>query len=187
MASDNKSLGRFILDGIPPAPRGIPQIEVTFDIDADGILHVSAQDKATGREQSITITASSGLSKDEVERMVHEAERHRQEDQKRRDEIELRNNADSLIYQAEKLLREQGENAPADTKRDLESQVATCRSATEGQDVSQLQSAVQGLSEALQKFGASMYQQPETPPPGGENHAAPGDDEDVVEGEFTEA
>ncbi len=108
MAADNKTLGRFILDGIPPAPRGIPQIEVTFDIDADGILHVSAQDKATGREQSITITASSGLSKDEVDRMVAESERNRQEDEKRREAVETRNNADSLIYQAEKVIKRAG-------------------------------------------------------------------------------
>jgi len=112
MAADNKSLGRFILDGIPPAPRGVPQIEVTFDIDADGILNVSAQDKATGREQHITITASSGLSKEEVERMVREAEKFAAEDRKRKEEVELRNNADALIYSTEKLLREQGDKMP---------------------------------------------------------------------------
>jgi molecular chaperone DnaK len=120
MAADNKTLGRFILDGIPQAPRGIPQIEVTFDIDADGILHVSAQDKATGREQSITITASSGLEKQEVERMVKEAESYREQDRKRREEVETRNNADSLIYQAEKLMRDQGDKVPADLKNEVE-------------------------------------------------------------------
>jgi len=188
MAADNKTLGKFILDGIPPAPRGIPQIEVTFDIDADGILHVSAQDKATGREQSITITASSGLSKDEVERMVHEAEGHRQEDERRKEEVETRNNADSLIYQAEKLMREQGDRVPEDIKSEVEGKIAACRSALQGQDLAYLQSTVQELSESLQKVGASMYQQPGSPPPEGEDQGPPpGDDEDVVEGEFTEA
>jgi molecular chaperone DnaK len=187
MAADNKTLGRFILDGIPPAPRGIPQIEVTFDIDADGILHVSAQDKATGREQSITITASSGLSNEEVDRMVHEADQHRQEDEKRREQVEVRNNADSLIYQAEKLIREQGEKIPGDIKEEVEGKVAACRSALEGGDLEQIQSAVQGLSESLQKVGAAMYQQPGTAPEGEEPGPAPDDEEDVVEGEFTEA
>jgi molecular chaperone DnaK len=188
MAADNKSLGRFILDGIPPAPRGIPQIEVTFDIDADGILHVGAQDKATGREQSITITASSGLSKEEVEGMVREAERHRQEDQKRREEVEARNNADSLVYQAEKLLREQGDQVPADLKSEVEDKIAACRSALQGEDIAQLQRTVQELSAALQKVGASMYEQPGPTPPGGEDSGPPPEeDEDIVDGEFSEA
>ncbi len=188
MAADNKTLGRFILDGIPPAPRGIPQIEVTFDIDADGILHVAAQDKATGREQSITITASSGLSKEEVEQMVQQAERHSQEDQARREEAELRNNADSLVYQAEKLLREQGEKVPGDVKSDVEGKVAACRSALEGQDLAAVRRTVEELSESLQKVGAAMYEQPGSPPPEGEGYEPPpDDDEDVVEGEFSEA
>jgi molecular chaperone DnaK len=189
MAANNKTLGKFILDGIPPAPRGIPQIEVTFDIDADGILHVSAQDKATGREQSITITASSGLSHDEIERMVHEAERHRQEDQKRREEVEIRNNADSLIYQVEKLLRDQGDKVPDALKNEAESKMAACRSALEGQDLAQIQSAVQELSATLQRLGAAMYEQPASPPPGDEEHTPPpdADEGDVVDGEFTEA
>ncbi len=189
MAADNKSLGRFILDGIPPAPRGIPQIEVTFDIDADGILHVSAQDKATGREQSITITASSGLSQEEIERMVQEAERHRQEDERRRQEVEARNNADSLIYQAEKLLREEGEKAPAEARSDVEAKAAACRSALEGDDLDRIRAATQDLAEALQRLGASMYQQPgATPPPGGEGHTPPpAGEEDVIDGEFSEA
>jgi molecular chaperone DnaK len=188
MAVDNKTLGRFILDGIPPAPRGIPQVEVTFDIDADGILHVGAQDKATGREQSITITASSGLSKEEVEKMVGEAERHRQEDQKRRAEVEARNNGDSLVYQAEKLLREQADRIPADVKSEVEAKVAACRSALQGQDVAHLQRTVQELSESIQKVGAAMYQQPGAPPPGEEPSGPPPDEgEDIVEGEFSEA
>jgi molecular chaperone DnaK len=188
MAKDNKTLGRFILDGLPPAPRGIPQIEVTFDIDADGILHVSAQDKATGRAQSITITASSGLSKDEVDRMVQDAERHRQEDESRKEEVESRNNADSLVYQAEKLLNEQGEQIPDDLKSEVQEQVAACRSALEGQDVAQIKRTMEELSGALQKVGAAMYQQPDSAPPGGEEpQQPPDDDEDIVEGEFSEA
>jgi molecular chaperone DnaK len=189
MAADNKTLGRFILDGIPPAPRGIPQIEVTFDIDADGILHVSAQDKATSRAQSITITASSGLSKDEVDRMVKAADVHRQEDQKRREEVETRNNADSLIYQAEKLLREQGEKIPADVKSEVEGKVAACRSALQGQDTAHIQRTAQELAESVQKIGAAMYQQQAGPPPPDEAGYGPppGGDEDVVEGEFSEA
>jgi molecular chaperone DnaK len=188
MAADNKTLGKFILDGIPPAPRGIPQIEVTFDIDADGILHVSAQDKATGREQSITITASSGLSKEEVDQMVQESERFRQEDEKRREEVELRNSADSLIYQAEKLLKEQGDKVPDDVKSEVEAQIESCRTALQGQDMTALQNTIQSLSESLQKVGASMYQEPAAPPEGEESPGVPpDDDEDVVEGEFSEA
>ncbi len=188
MAADNKTLGRFVLDGIPPAPRGIPQIEVTFDIDADGILHVSAQDKATGRAQSITITASSGLAKDEVERMVQDAERYRQDDEKRREEVEARNNADSLIYQAEKLMREQGEKVPAGLKEEVEGKISACRSALQGQDVAHIRRTVQALSESLQKVGAAMYQQPGEAPPDEEGYEAPpSGDEDVVEGEFSEA
>jgi molecular chaperone DnaK len=188
MAADNKTLGRFILDGIPPAPRGIPQIEVTFDIDADGILHVAARDKATGREQSITITASSGLSQDEVERMIGDAERFRQEDQLRRDEVELRNNADSLIYQAQKLLREQGDKVPEDVKGEVEEKIAACRSALESQDTAAIRNAVEGLSESLQKVGAAMYQEPASPPPDAEEYESPAsDDEDIVDGEFSEA
>ena len=188
MAKDNKTLGRFILDGLPPAPRGIPQIEVTFDIDADGILHVSAQDKATGRAQSITITASSGLSKDEVDRMVQDAERHRQDDEGRKEEVETRNNADSLVYQAEKLLNEQGEQVPDDLKSEVQEKVAACRSALEGQDLDQIKRTVEELSGALQKVGAAMYQQPDSAPPDGEEpQQPPDDDEDIVEGEFSEA
>src|SRR5436309_3311005 len=123
-ANENKTLGRFILDGIPPAPRGVPQVEVTFDIDANGILNVSAKDMATQKEQKITITASSGLSKDEVERMVREAEAHQEEDKRRRDRIEARNMADSLAYQAEKTLRELDEQVPAEVKTEVESKVA---------------------------------------------------------------
>ncbi|HNS50936.1 MAG TPA: molecular chaperone DnaK [Anaerolineae bacterium] len=186
MAADCKSLGRFNLDGIPPAPRGIPQIEVTFDIDSDGILHVSAQDKATGREQSITITASSGLDKDEVDRMVRDAEQSRQEDQKRRQEAELRNNADSICYQGEKLLREQGDQVPADLKGEVEGRIAACRSALQGQDAAELQRTVQDLTQALQRLAASVPQQPGNAGDQGGGSSNPGN-EDVVDGEYTEA
>jgi len=178
MAADNKTLGRFILDGIPPAPRGIPQIEVAFDIDADGILHVSAQDKATGREQGITITASSGLTKEEVERMVGEAERFAEEDRKRKEEVEARNNADSMIYQSEKVLRELGDKVPAGVRSEVEGKVSTLRTALQGKDVNEIRRRTQELAQAMQKIGAAMYGQagPTPPPPGGE----------TVEGEFRE-
>ncbi|MDY7040693.1 MAG: molecular chaperone DnaK [Chloroflexota bacterium] len=188
MAADNKSLGRFILDGIPPAPRGVPQIEVTFDIDADGILNVSAQDKATGREQQITITASSGLSKEEVEHMVHEAEQFAEEDRKRKDEVEIRNNADALSYSAEKLLREQGDKIPDHVKSDIETKITSLRTALQGNNLEDIRRKMSDLQTAVQQAGASMYEQagPTSPPPGGEGGPPP-DGEDVVEGEFSEA
>jgi molecular chaperone DnaK len=187
MAADNKSLGRFILDGIPPAPRGVPQIEVTFDIDADGILNVSAQDKATGREQSMRIMPSSGLDDREIDKMVKEAERFAEQDLKRKEEVELRNRADSTAYSAEKLLREQGDQVPDGTKKDIEAQVSALRTALEGQSTDNIRAKLSDLEMALQQMGAAMYQQPgATPPPSGEAGPPP-DDEDVVEGEFTEA
>ena len=187
MAADNKSLGRFILDGIPPAPRGVPQIEVTFDIDADGILNVSAQDKATGREQSMRIMPSSGLIDDEIERMVKEAERFGEQDRKRKDEVELRNRADSTAYSAEKLLREQGDKVPDNIKSDIETKISALRSALQGQSLDDIRAKLSDLELALQQMGAAMYEQPgATPPPGGEAGPPP-DDEEVVEGEFTEA
>jgi molecular chaperone DnaK len=165
----------------------VPQIEVTFDIDADGILHVSAKDKATGREQSITITASSGLSKDEVERMVHEAEQHRQEDELHREQVEARNNADSLIYQAEKLLREQGDKVPQEVQDEIRREVEATRAAMQGEDLGRLQQASQGLAAALQKLGASMYEQPGASPTEEGHGPTPEGDEDVIEGEYTES
>ncbi len=187
MAVDNKTLGKFILDGIPPAPRGVPQIEVTFDIDADGILHVSARDKATGREQSITITASSGLSQEEVEQMVKEAERHRNEDEQRREEVQARNNADSLLYQAEKLLREQGDKIPQTVKDKVKQKAEVCRAALQGEDMDRLQRATQELAAAVQEIGASMYERPGAPPTEEGSGPSPEEDEEVIEGEYTEA
>jgi len=191
MAGDNKSLGRFMLDGILPSPRGIPQIDVTFDLDANGILNVSAGDKATGKEQKITITAGSGLSKDEVEKLQKEAELHAEEDRRRREEIETRNMADSMAYNAEKILREQADKVPADLRSEVEGKVAALRSALQSGTVDQIRSAMTELSESLQKIGAAAYGQagPEAAPPGaegegGEPSAPP--EEGTVEGEFRE-
>ena len=191
MAADNRTLGRFMLDGILPAPRGMPQIEVSFDIDANGILSVKAHDKGTGREQKITITASSGLSREEVERMQREAEMHAAEDAKRREEIETRNMADSLAYNAEKTLREQKDKIPSDLNQEVEGKIAAVRSALQGTDIEGIRRASQELSEAMQKIGAAVYgQQP--PPPGGEappeGEPPPGKEgeEGTVEGEFRE-
>ena len=193
MAADNKSLGRFILDGLLPAPRGLPQIDVTFDIDANGILHVSARDKGTGREQKITIQAGSGLSKDEVEKMKREAETYGEEDRRRREEVELRNQADSLAYTAEKTVRDAGDNIPADIRGDIEARVKAVRDALNTQDSGQIRSALTALSEALQRAGEAVYraqaeagagaQSPPGEPPEGEGPPA---EEGTVEGEYRE-
>jgi len=184
MANDNKSIGRFILDGLLPAPRGIPQIEVAFDIDANGILSVSAKDKGTGREQRITITASSGLAKDEIERMTRDAEAHAEEDRRRRDEIEARNIGDSLAYSAEKILREDDGKLPADLKEEVQGKITALRTALEGDDSSAIRSATDDLNQAMQKLGSAVYGQ-------GGSQGGPGTgprqgDEGTVEGEFRE-
>ncbi len=190
MAADNKTLGRFILDGIPPAPRGVPQIEVTFDIDANGILNVSAQDKATGREQHITITASSGLSEEEIQRMIKDAEQHASEDQKRRERVEARNNAEATIHAAEKTLRDFAEQIPADVKAQTEERIEAVRKVMESEDTDAIRRETEALAQQLQTLGASFYQQaegagtPPPPPPGGDGGEAP---EDVIEGDFSEA
>ena len=183
MAADNRTLGRFMLDGILPAPRGVPQVEVTFEIDANGILNVSARDKGTGKEQKITITASSGLSKDEVEKMRQEAEKHAGEDSRRKEEVETRNAADSLAYTAEKTVREHGDKLPADVKQEIEGKTAALRSALQSQDVSGIKSAMQSLSDTIQKAGSAVYgQQPGPSETGGPETP----DEGTVEGEFRE-
>jgi len=186
MAADNKSLGKFILDGIPPAPRGVPQIEVTYDIDANGILKVTAKDKASGRTQHITITASSGLSDSEVERMRKDAESHADEDHKRKELIEVRNQADNTAYAAEKALKEFGDKVPAEVKSDIEKKVAEVRSKTQSDDAAVIKSATEALGEAVQKIGASVYQQPNAPSgepdQSGPSNAGP----DVVDGEVKE-
>jgi len=188
LASDNKTLGRFMLDGIPSAPRGVPQIEVTFDMDSDGILHVTAQDKATGREQKITITASSGLSKEEIEAMVKEGERFAEQDRERKEEIETRNMADSAIYTAEKSLRDLGDKATADAKADIESRIGTLRTALQGKDINAIKQQAAELVQAVQQLGAQAYQEqagPTPPPPEGGPSSTP-DDDTTVEGEFRE-
>jgi len=196
MATDNKSLGKFILDGIPPAPRGLPQIEVTFDIDANGIINVTAQDKATQRSQHITITASSGLNEAEVERMRREAEVHADEDKKRKELIEARNTADNAVYTAEKALRDFGDKVPAETKSKVEAEIANVKQSLESDDPTKIKSATEQLFQIVQQIGASVYQQggpqagpaaggEEPGPEGGEQK--PGGDDDVVDGEFRNA
>ncbi len=196
MANDNRTLGRFMLDGILPAPRGVPQIEVTFDLDANGILNVRAQDKGTGKEQKITITASSGLSKDEVSKMQREAEMHAAEDTKRREEIETRNTADTMAYTAEKTLRENKDKIPADLNSEVEAKVAAVKSALQGADTEAIKRTSQELNATMQKIGEAIYKQQQPPPPGGEQQPPPpppggeggpgGKDEGTVEGEFRE-
>ena len=198
MAADNKSLGRFILDGIPPAPRGVPQIEVTFDIDANGILKVTAQDKATGRSQHITITASSGLTKEEIERMKAEAEAHAEEDRQRKERVEARNIADTTAYQAEKALEELGDKIPDDVKSRVNEKITAVRSLldNENAETEAIKQATEELSKVIQEIGAATYQQTppdasgaagySTPPPP-EGQSGPSDDEEVVDGEFKDA
>jgi molecular chaperone DnaK len=194
MAADNMSLGRFRLDGIPPAPRGVPQVEVTFDIDANGILNVNAKDKATGKEQSVTITATTNLDEDDIEKMVDEAAKNRTADEQRKELIELRNRGDSLAYQAEKLLKDMGEKVPADQRSKVESKVKDLREAIQGDDRNRIQKAVDALQSDLEAIGQAAYQQQ----PGAAGAGQPGaqgqgpsgesgDDEDVVEGEYREA
>ncbi len=189
LAADNKTLGRFILDGVPPAPRGVPQIEVSFDIDSNGILNVSAQDKATGREQHITITASSGLNEEEIQRMVSDAKDHEAEDRRRKEEIEARNHADQVAYAADKTLRDLGDKVPADVRSDVEAKAAAVREALKGQDIDLIRRKTQELSDAMQRIGATMYEQPGAdtpPPPGGEGGPSGPEEEGTVEGEFRE-
>ena len=195
MAADDRTLGRFMLDGILPAPRGVPQIEVSFDIDANGILSVKALDKGTGKEQKITITASSGLSKEDVEKMRQEAEAHAAEDTKRREEVETRNAADTLAYTAEKTLREQKDKIPDELNKEVEEKVAAVRSALQGSDIDAVRQAMKELSDAMQKVGSTVYGQQPPPegeaPPSGETpeggETPPGKEEEgTVEGEFRE-
>jgi molecular chaperone DnaK len=188
-ARDNRTLGRFNLDGIPPSQRGTPQIDVTFDLDANGILNVKAQDKGTAREQSVTITASSTLAKDEVERLVKEGEAHASEDRAKREEVELRNQADQMIFQAEKVLTENAERIPADVKSEVESKMEALKEATKGGDVSALRKAMDEFNDALQKVGQHIYEGAGATS-GNPSSQAPGDkkkqDEDVVDADYRE-
>jgi molecular chaperone DnaK len=192
MARDNRTLGRFHLDGIPPAPRGMPQIEVTYDLDANGILNVKAQDKGTGREQSVTITASSTLGKEEVERMVKEAEAHSAEDRAKREEVELRNQADHMIHQAEKVMKDNADKIPADVKTEVEAKLETLKSAAKGSDTKALQKQMDEFNEALQKIGTYIYQQggadgaPSAAADGQESGAAKKKEDDVVDADYRE-
>ncbi|HEX9131346.1 MAG TPA: molecular chaperone DnaK [Ktedonobacteraceae bacterium] len=186
LARDNKSLGHFRLEGISPAPRGIPQIEVTFDIDANGILNVTASDKATGREQKITITASSGLSKDEIDRMVRDAETHAQEDLQRKEEIEVRNRADSAAYQAERTLRDVGDKVSAGVRSEVEDKVKVVRDALSSNDITRLRSATQELESAMQRIGQDVYSQNGASAGAGAQGPASESDSGTVEGEYRE-
>jgi molecular chaperone DnaK len=158
MASYNKTLGKFQLVDLPPAPRGVPQIEVTFDIDANGIVHVSAKDRATNKEQSMTITGQSSLSKDDINQMVKDAEAHAEEDRRRREEAEVRNNADSLVYQTEKVLREQGDNVSAEEKAAVEQPLSDLRKALESNDTAAIKTATEALMSASQAFSQKLYE-----------------------------
>ncbi|MFW0862214.1 MAG: molecular chaperone DnaK [Candidatus Komeilibacteria bacterium] len=190
MAQDNKTLGRFILSGIPPAPRGVPQVEVSFDIDANGILNVKAQDKATGTEQSITITASSGLSEDEVEKMKKEAEAHADEDKKKKEEIETRNNAEAVIFNTEKILEENKEKIPETVKTEVNEKLEALKKVKDGSDTESIKKALDELNKTVTKIGEAMYQQqPKSQPgPGADNaeQKASEDNKDTVEGEYEE-
>jgi molecular chaperone DnaK len=199
MAGDNRTLGRFMLDGILPAPRGLPQVEVTFDIDANGILNVKAVDKGTGREQKITIQSSSGLRKEEIEKMQQEAAAHAAEDARKKEEAETRNTADTLVYSAEKMLRDNKDKIPADLNTEVEGKIAALRSAIQASDLTNMKSATQALNESLQKIGQAVYQkqQQQQPPPPGDQAPPPpaqepppsgegGKGEGTVEGEFRE-
>jgi molecular chaperone DnaK len=193
LAADNMTLGRFRLDGIPPAPRGIPQIEVTFDIDANGILSVTAKDKATGKEQRVTITASTNLNKADVERMVREAEQHKAEDERRKQLIEARNVGDSTAYQAEKLLRDMGDIVDPAKRSELEGKIKELRDAIAGDNLTVIQNATQAVQNLMQAIGTAAYQQTQAGPTQGEPQSGPqqgGTDQggdDVVDGEFHEA
>ncbi len=200
LAADNKQLARFILDGIPPAPRGIPQIEVTFDIDANGIVNVKAKDRATSREQHVTITASSGLNKDEVERLVKEAQSHAEEDRRNVERIQTRNEADTFAYSIEKTLRDLGDKVPAEVKADVEGKLAALREVLKGDDTQRIKTAMDELRTAAQKIGELMYQQEkqQTGPAGAGDQQPASEGEpagatagerkpdDTIEGEFKE-
>jgi len=195
MAGDNKTLGRFELMGIPPAPRGVPQIEVTFDIDANGIVHVSAKDLGTGREQSIKITASSGLSEEEIQKMVRDAEAHAEDDRNKRDLVDARNQADSLVYMTEKSLKEHGDKVDSSIKSSIEAAVTRTKTAMEGSDAQEIKSAMEALQQASHKLAEAMYQQASAQQTGGEQQPGAGagsehpggrPEDDVVDADFEE-
>ncbi|HEV3230888.1 MAG TPA: Hsp70 family protein, partial [Candidatus Dormibacteraeota bacterium] len=190
LARDNKTLGKFMLDGLPPAPRGVPQVEVTFDIDANGIINVHAKDRATGKEQKVTVTGATTLDKSEVDKMVKEAESHAAEDARKREEIEAHNQLDGLVYQVEKFLRESGDKVAPDARAEVEGKLPAAKTALEGGDLTGMREAFKDLSESFQKVGAAMYSQaPEAEPAGAAAGATGGSqsgDGDVVDAEFKE-
>jgi molecular chaperone DnaK len=192
MATYNKTIGRFELADIPPAPRGVPQVEVTFDLDANGILHVSAKDLGTGKEQSIKITASSGLSEDEIEKMQKDAELHAEEDTKRKELVEAKNQADSLIYATEKSLKDLGDKVDADTKANVEKEIENLKGILKNDDVEAIKQGIEALTQASHKLAEIMYSQAgQQPPEGGPEAGAAGPDEgkkddDVVDADFEE-
>jgi len=187
MAGDNMSLGRFRLDGIPPAPRGIPQVEVTFDIDANGILHVTAKDKASGKEQKVTITASTNLNKNDIDRMVQESRSHEAEDKKRRELIDAKNTADSLVYQTEKALRDLGDKVPSAERGEIETKINDLKSAAQSEDVNRIQKSSESLQQAFHALSQQLYAQgqPQPETPGGPS-TPPSNDGDVIDGEVKE-
>ena len=187
MATDNKSIGRFMLDGVLPAPRGIPQIDVTFDIDANGILSVSAQDKGTGKEQKIVIQSGSGLAKDEIERMVNEAKVHEAEDQQRRAEVETRNQADSLVYNTEQLLRDNEDKVPQDLKEEVEGKITVLKNAIASDSVAEIQTASNDLNNVMQRLGEAVYSQAAAASQAEGEPSPDGEEGDgTVEGEYRE-
>jgi molecular chaperone DnaK len=194
LARDNRTLGKFHLIGLPPAPRGVPQIEVTFDIDANGIVNVQAKDLGTGKEQKITITSSSGLAKDEVDRMMREAESHAEDDKKRRELVEARNQAEGLIHTTERTLKESGDKIPAGDKQAVEQAIAALKGATAGEDLGEIRSKTEALGQVSMKIGEAMYKQqgapgaeagPQAEAGAGQGGASAGD-EKVVDADFEE-
>src|SRR6202012_1014889 len=195
MAAQNRTLGKFHLTGLPPATRGVPQIEVTFDIDANGILNVTAKDMATGKDQKITITSSSGLSKDEVERMAKEADAHAAEDKAQREEVEARNQLDGMVYSIEKMLREHGDKISGQERSDVENALADSKKALEGTDAAAMNKARESLTAASHKLAEAMYKAQTPPPeggpaPGGNGEATGGaeqkKDEGVIDAEYVD-
>jgi len=184
MANDNKTLGRFTLTGIPPAPRGVPQIEVSFDIDANGILNVKAVDKATNKEQSITIKSSSGLSDEEVEKMKKDAEAHAEEDKKKKEEVEVRNNADNIIFQTEKFIKENNDKLKDEDKKQMEEKMEALKKVKDSSDIETIKSTMKEMEDVVQNIGAAMYQQQSAPGANPEEKKA--DDKEATEGQYEE-
>ena len=191
MARDNRTLGKFHLTGIPPAPRGVPQIEVTFDIDANGIVHVTAKDKGTGKENTIRIQEGSGLSKEEIDRMVKDAEAHAEEDRKRREEADVRNQAETLVYQTEKFVREQreaegGSKVPEDTLNKVDAAIADAKTALGGSDIGAIKSAMEKLGQESQSLGQAIYEATQAEAASSASGNGAGSADDVVDAEVVD-